>query len=98
MLSLFFNIFEAIKETVFLAEIVCSTPVFGFLPILLFLYLILKVPKEDIFNDLLSINELIISFIIVSTKYQDSDRDMPISLLKTLAISALVTLLFAINI
>ena len=54
-------------------------PVFGFLPILLFLFLTLKVPNEDNFSILSFLIEEDKLSIIKATIFKDSDLGRPIS-------------------
>ena len=91
MFILFFSTLDGIKDIVVLEEIVASTPVLGFLPILSFLNLVFSVPKEEILSKFLLTRDFTISSMILSTKNEDSDLDIPISLVIFSAISILVT-------
>ena len=64
MFNFFRKISDALKLTTLRDVILASTFVLGFLPILSFLFRILNVPKEEIFN----FSDLINSWIIVSKK------------------------------
>jgi hypothetical protein len=68
--------FEDLKVTTCLAVIATSSPVFGFLPILSFLFLTIKVPNDEILTSLPSIRLLEISLKTESTRAADSFIEM----------------------
>ena len=69
---------DTLNVTTFLDEIITSTLVFGFLPILVFLFLTLKIPKFTIFTSFFFLRLPTTKFNIASKKTFDSLLDKPI--------------------
>ena len=88
------KIFDELKVTTFLAFIGTSTPVLGFLPILSFLCLTEKVPKEEILTSSPFSSSHKINSKISSITVDESDNDNPTLSLIASIISFLVQVFF----